>query len=97
MKRKFRIVLLALTLLAAGVFISVSFRFLREEKKVDDCLSAKHGSFDYLTMSCDFESNHPYVPYHVRYPRDKQTALLAFVSFAAFLSAYLYAKNGSAR
>jgi hypothetical protein len=93
-KSKFRIVFLVLALLAAGVFISVSFRFLHEEKKVDDCLSAKHGSFDYSTMSCDLETNHPYVPYSVRHPRDERIAPIAFLCSIAFLSGYFFTKRG---
>ena len=94
MKSKFRIAFLALALLAGGVFISVSFRFLLEEKKVDDCLSAKHGSFDYSTKSCDLETNHPYVPYSARHPLDKRVALIAFLCCIAFLSGYFYTKRG---
>jgi hypothetical protein len=93
-KSKFRIVFLVLALLAAGVFISVSFRFLREEKKIDDCLSAKHGSFDYSTMSCDLETNHPYVPYSMRHPQDERIALIAFLCGIAFLSGYFFTKRG---
>lgn len=93
MKSKLRLMLLASALLAAGVFISVSYRFLAEEKKVDDCLSGQHGSFDYSTMSCDLEENHPYVPYSMRHPRDKRIAQTAFLCFAGLLSGYFFTKR----
>ena len=79
---------LLLTVLAAGSLISVAYRYSREWLIVDRCLSDKHGSFDYLNMSCDLETNHPYIPYHVRHPRDEEVALLSFVSFAVFLLGY---------
>jgi hypothetical protein len=85
-----RLSLLFLAVLAGGVLISVVYRFSHEWLMVDQCLSAKHGSFDYSRMSCDLETNHPYVPYHVRHPRDKQAALVAFILVAAFLSGYVY-------
>jgi hypothetical protein len=93
-KSKLRLIVLASALLAAGVFVSVSYRFLAEEKKVDDCLSGRHGSFDYSTMSCDLETNHPYVPYGVRHPRDERIAQTAFVCFVGFLSCYFFIRRG---
>jgi hypothetical protein len=87
-KRKLRPWFLLLTLFTAGVLVSVAYRFSREELMVDRCLSANHGSFDYSTMKCDLEANHPFVPYQVRHPRDKQVALIAFISFAVFVSGY---------
>ena len=93
MENKLRLPLLQLALLAA-VLVSITYRFSLEELMVDRWLSAKHGSFDYSTMSCDFESNKPSLRYHLRHPRNKHVALLAFLSFAEFLSSYLYTKNG---
>jgi hypothetical protein len=81
-----------LTVIAALVLVSVTYRFSREWLMVDRCLSDEHGSFDYSRMSCDLETNHPYIPYHVRHPRDKQTALIAGAFFAAFLSAYWFSR-----
>jgi len=72
-----RSALLALAIAPLCCFIFVGQRFLHEERIVDDCLSAKHGSFDYSTMSCDTNENHPYVPYSVRHPHD---GLIAWVS-----------------
>jgi len=84
---------LTLALVAAGVLISVVYRFSHEWLMVDRCLSAEHGSFDYSSMKCDLETNHPYVAYQVRHPRDKQNALVAFVSIAVFLSGYCYSRT----
>lgn len=85
---------LLLAALAAFFLASVIHRFLHEEGMVDDCLSGKHGSFDYSTMSCDLKENHIYVPYHVRHPHDKSSALIAFVAFVLFLSGYVCVRNG---
>jgi hypothetical protein len=82
--------LLLLALIAAFFLTSVIYRFSREDLMVDRCLTANHGSFDYSSMSCDLENNHPYVPYQLRHPHDKQTALLAVVSLAVFLAGYRY-------
>ena len=79
---------LLLTVLAGASLVFVTYRYSREWFIVDRCLSDLHGSFDYATMSCDIEENHPYIPYHVRHPRDEQVALLSFVSFAVFLLSY---------
>jgi hypothetical protein len=59
---------------------------------VDDCLSGKHGSFDYSKMTCDLEENHPYVSYHVRHPHDRRTLQIALVSLAACAFAYVWLK-----
>jgi hypothetical protein len=61
----------------------VTYRFSREEFIVDNCLSAKHGSFDYAKMSCDLEENHAYVPYQARHPHDKQIAIGSLIILAA--------------
>ena len=83
---------LLLSVLAAFFLASVTRRFLHEEGMVDDCLSGKHGSFDYSNMSCDLNENHIYVPYRVRHPHDKSSALIAFVALVVFLSGYRYMK-----
>jgi len=85
-----RSLLLALTLIAGAAFSFVAYRFLHEEYVVDECLSGRHGSFDYTTMSCDLEENHSYISYWTRHPHDELTALTALVSFALFLSGYVY-------
>jgi hypothetical protein len=92
-KDKLKLLFLMLALVAAGVLASVVYRFSHEELMVDQCLSGSHGSFDYSSMNCDLETNHPYVPYQVRHPRDKQTASVALVSFAVFVSACFYRRN----
>jgi hypothetical protein len=86
---------LLLAALAAFFLVSVTRQYLHEESEVDDCLSEKHGSFDYSIMSCDLKENHIYVPYRVRHPHDKSNALIAFVAFVVFLSGYRYMKVGS--
>jgi hypothetical protein len=91
-KDKLRLWFMLLALVAAGVLISVVYRFSDEWLVVDRCLSANHGSFDYSSMKCDVETNHPYVPYQLRHPRDKHTALVAFAFFAVFLTGYSYSR-----
>jgi hypothetical protein len=93
-KDKVRLPFLLLTILSAGILISVTYRYSREWFMVDRCLSDNHGSFDYSRMSCDLENNHPYVLYEVRHPRDRRVAEIAFVSFAAFLAGYFYSRGG---
>jgi hypothetical protein len=80
-----RVGLLLPAIVAAVFLMLVTYRFLREELVVDRCLSASHGSFDYSTMSCDLQNNHPYVSYGSRHPHDKQIALVSFVAFWLFL------------
>jgi len=96
-KDKVRLWFLLLALLSACFLIYVTFRFSREELMVDRCLSAKHGSVNYSNMTCDLETNHPYVSYQVRHPHDKRTAVLALVSFVAFLSGYCYTRTNQKR
>jgi hypothetical protein len=87
---KVRLLLLVLSLLAACFLIATVYSFSHEEMMVDRCLSAKHGSFNYTDMTCDLETNHPYVPYRVRHTHDKRRAGVAFIVFAAFLLAYFW-------
>ncbi len=94
-KDKLRLWFLLLAFVATGVSASIAYRFSHEWMMVDRCLSALHGSFDYSSMKCDLETNHPYVPYRARHPRDKQIAVVAFVSFAVFISGYCWSKNPS--
>jgi hypothetical protein len=81
--------------LAMCVLASVTYRFSREEFIVDNCLSAKHGSFDYAKMSCDLQENHIYVPYQVRHPHDRQIAIVSLVTFAALLIGYRFSRHVS--
>jgi len=83
-----KLLFLILALLAASALFTVSYRFIREEEMVDNCLSAQHGSFDYSQMSCDLESNHEYDPYHVRHPHDGWIATIAFITWLVFLWCY---------
>jgi hypothetical protein len=87
-KAGMRLSFLLFAVLSAGSLMFVTYRYSREELIVDRCLSDEHGSFDYFKMSCDLETNHPYIPYQTRHPRDKQTAMLSSVSFAVFLFGY---------
>jgi hypothetical protein len=93
MKDKMRLWFLRLAILAACFLIFVTYRFSREEFMVDRCLSDLHGSFNYSNMTCDLETNHPYVPYHSRHPRDKWVAALAFACFVPFLSGYFHKRT----
>jgi hypothetical protein len=94
-KNKARLGFCFLGLLAACVLAAVTYRFSREEFIVDNCLSAKHGSFDYAKMSCDLEENHIYVPYQVRHPHDKRIAVVSLVTFVALLIGYRFLKSAS--
>lgn len=93
MKAKARVLLLLLATIAAYFVISISYRYLHEQFVVDSCLSGKHGSFDYLKMSCDLDTNRPYISYHARHPHDKRNLQIAFVSFVACLSSFWYVKK----
>jgi hypothetical protein len=84
---------LLLAIVAAAVLGSVVYRYSHEWLMVDRCLSASHGSFDYSNMRCDLETNHPYISYQVRHPRDERTALAAFVAFVLLIFGYYYRKN----
>ncbi len=92
MKDKLRLAFMVLALVAVGVLISVVYRFSHEWLMIDRCLSATHGSFDYSSMKCDLETNHPYVPYQARHPHDQQIAGFAF-GFAAFFSGCWYSRT----
>ena len=94
MKTSVRVLSLLLASLAAYFVVAIGYRYLHEQFVVDRCLSGKHGSFDYSNMSCDVETNHPYISYHVRHPHDKQNFLLALVSFGGCVSAYGYTRTG---
>jgi hypothetical protein len=83
-------IFLVLAILATAVSASAAYRYLHEQSIVDRCLSGQHGSFDYSTMSCDIETNHTYIAYHVRHPHDEAVAVAAVVSLALFISAYGY-------
>jgi hypothetical protein len=90
---KSRVGLLLPMFLATCVLVSVASRFVREEFTVDRCLSAHHGSFNYSNMTCDLETNHPYVSYQTRHPRDETYFLFSFVSAIAFLLIYSYTRT----
>jgi hypothetical protein len=85
-----------LAVLAALFFSSIGYRFLHEQKTVDDCLSGKHGSFDYSTMSCDVKENHVFVAYDIRHPHDGRRALVAFAAFVLSLAGYIYLRRPGA-
>jgi hypothetical protein len=89
-KEKIRSGFLFLAIIAGCFVISVPYRYLHEERAIDDCLSGKHGSFDYSTMSCDLNENHAYVPYRIRHAHDQSIALVAVLAFALFLSGYRF-------
>ena len=93
MKDKLKFCLLLLALIPATFMISTMYRCLHEEVVVDHCLSGNHGSFDYSNMSCDLETNHPYVSYQARHPHDGWELIVALVTFTALLSGYRYIKT----
>ena len=86
-----------LAILATALSASVAYRYLHEQWVVDECLSGRHGSFDYSRMSCDVETNHPYIAYHVRHPHDEAVGFAAVGSLALFISAYGYMTMRSRR
>jgi hypothetical protein len=89
--------LLLFGILASGLLASVAYRYLHEQYVVDDCLSGRHGSFDYSAMSCDLETNHVYIAYHVRHPHDEAIGLAALVALMVSGSTYGYLKLRSGR
>ncbi|HVB88143.1 MAG TPA: hypothetical protein VNK23_15890 [Candidatus Dormibacteraeota bacterium] len=93
MKKKIRAALLTAAGLAALGPIFVAHRYFHEERMVDDCLSGRHGSFDYSTMTCDLNENHLYVPYSVRHPNDGSIFLIGSAACALFLSGYAFVKT----
>jgi|SRR5271156_3882457 len=88
MKEKTQSGFLLLAIIAGCFMISVTYQYLHEQWIIDDCLSGRHGSFDYSSMSCDLSENHVYVPYRVRHPHDKSIALIAVLIFVLSLSGY---------
>ena len=88
MRDKARLGFFLFALLAGCVLGWVTYRFSREEFIVDNCLSAKHSSFDYAKMSCDLEENHVYVPYQARHPHDKPIAIASLVVLGAVTLGY---------
>jgi len=83
--------LLVPALLSAYFLLAIGYRYAKEQRMVDDCLSRMHGSFDYATMTCDLEQNHPYVPYRKRHPDDARNAIGAGVRLAAIVLNYHFA------
>jgi hypothetical protein len=83
--------LLVPALLLAYLLLSIGYRYAREQRMVDDCLLRMHGSFDYATMRCDLEQNHPYVPYKKRHPDDPLIAVVAGITLVAILLNYQFA------
>jgi hypothetical protein len=92
MKKRLRAALLIAAALAALVPIFVAHRYFHEESMVDECLSGRHGSFDYSTMTCDLNENHLYVSYSVRHPDDSSIFFVGSAACALFLSGYAFVK-----
>jgi len=95
MKGKIRSGFLLLAIIAGWFVISVPYSYLHEQWLIDDCLSGKHGSFNYSSMSCDTRENHIYVPYGIRHPHDKSIALIAALALAMSLLGYGFVRVGS--
>jgi hypothetical protein len=60
LKRRAAVWLVVLSLIVPAVV------YLRELLAVDTCLD-RGGSFDYSAGRCDFNQNHPFVPFHERH------------------------------
>ena len=59
----------------------------------DNCLDMG-GSFNYETQTCDFEKNHPYVPFNTRHPNIFRIAGTVFiVGIVLFAETWLFPKK----
>jgi hypothetical protein len=76
-----KMTLIRIVLLTAALFMPIraGLIYLGEAVAVDNCLDMG-GSFNYGTMSCDFEMNHPYIPFKIRHPHLLQKSGIGFVS-----------------
>lgn len=79
---------LSLALVCACSFIAVAARYEREDLDVEYCMDVAHGSYNYSSMTCDTESNHPYVAYSARHPYDSLWALISGLAAAGFIAGY---------
>jgi hypothetical protein len=80
--------------IAAMLFLgSLAYKFWHEGNMADECLDARHGSFNYSTMSCDLSQNHTYIPYQTRYPHDEKNALIALSLFILCSFGYFLTRN----
>ena len=88
--RTIRFGILSIILVAGFALSVVTYRYLHEQNIVDDCLSGEHGSFDYSTMSCDLDNNHPYVSYEKRHPQDRSVGFVAIGLIVILLPIYIF-------
>lgn len=67
-------------MLVAASFMPIraTLIYVNEAITVDACLDMG-GSFNYETMTCDFEKSHPYVPFSTRHPRLFKHAGVGFI------------------
>ena len=66
--KKMMIIRTALLAATLCVPLRAGLIYLREADAVDRCLDMG-GSFNYETMTCDFQKSHPYVPFNQRHPK----------------------------
>lgn len=84
-----------LAVLGAAVFMPIRAAtiYICEAVAIDDCLDMG-GSFNYETMTCDFEKSHPYVPLSARHPGLFGKAGLCFVvGMAAFTGTMIFPRR----
>ena len=77
---------ISLVLVAIALWFPLILTWAPEWLAADRCLDAG-GSFDYARMECDFNSNHPYVPFAARHWRLVETVPLAILGSAVCLAA----------
>ena len=87
--------IIRIALLAAALYMPLraGLIYLGDSVAVDNCLDMG-GSFNYETMTCDFEKSHPYVPFDARHPNIFKTAGLCFITgIVLFAGTWLFPKR----
>ncbi len=86
MKKMMWTIRIAVLAVAVSMPLWAGVVYLREAYVVDRCLD-QGGSFNYETMSPDFEQSHPYVPFGSRHPYLLKTATIWFAAGVVFFGA----------
>ena len=89
--------IIRIALLAAALYMPLraGLIYLGESVAVDNCLDMG-GSFNYETLTCDFEKSHPYVPFDARHPNIFKTAGLCFITgIVLFAGTWLFLKRNN--
>jgi hypothetical protein len=84
-----------IAVLAAAVFMPLraTMIYVSEAVAIDDCLDMG-GSFNYETMTCDFETSHPYVPFSARHPGlFRQSGLCFIMGMVVFTGTMLLTRS----